>query len=124
METEGDLDETYISRSTESKENSRSPIDTSTTYFKLFNVSNKCAMYEVGEKHFPGYKPEDGYGYYRKCDGDLTIPPQKKVILMDKVCMELSSVPIALIQKLLCLQLFKIGFTKIHCIQFSIGANY
>ena len=83
MDTDGELDDTYMYRSTEAKELDQSPIDMSTTYFKLLDVTNECLMYEFGMKHFPGYEPEHGYGYVKKCGSLKSISPHNKVILMD-----------------------------------------
>ena len=83
-ETEGELDDSYMYRSTEAKKE-QSPIDISTTYFKLLDVTNECLMYEFGMKHFPGYEPDDGYGYVKKCDSLNFIPPHNKMIVMDEV---------------------------------------
>ena len=65
----------------------RRQIDISTTYSELFDVTDECLMYEFGMKHFPGYQPTDGFGYFKRPGSDSkSIPPHKKVILMDEVC--------------------------------------
>ena len=59
-------------------------IDLSTAYYKLFNVSEECLMYEFGMKHFPGYQPEHGHGYFKLRDKSesTNTSHHNKVILM------------------------------------------
>lgn len=43
-------------------------------------------MYEFGMKHFPGYQPEDGFGYFKTSVGDFKpIAPHKKLMLLNEV---------------------------------------
>lgn len=80
VEINGELDDTYMY--SEAKED-QSQIELSITYFKIFDVTNECLMYESGMKHFSDYQPQHGYGYVKTC-GDLkSIPPHNKMTLMN-----------------------------------------
>lgn len=83
-ETDGCLLKEYIT--SDDKKYVKKPIDKSTTFFKLHEVTNDCLMYEFAETQFPGYQPEDGYGYLKTIAGKLKETSRhKKLILMAEV---------------------------------------
>ena len=64
----------------------REPIDVSTTFYKLLDVAEECSMYQFGKNHFPDYRPESGFGYYKPTSDEVKrIQLHKRVIVM--VCL-------------------------------------
>ena len=81
----GELDDTYLSIDNQSAtEDQLISIDESTTFYKQFDVTNDCYMYEFAMEHFPNYQPVDGFGYFKLCDSDH-IQSHKRILLMKEV---------------------------------------
>ena len=46
------------------KKSHKTPIDKSTTFYKLHDVTEDCLMDEFATNFYPDYDPSDGFGYY------------------------------------------------------------
>lgn len=80
----GELDLEYSSQKTADELPKKDLlIDESTTSYKLWDIHKKCLMYEFAKEHYPGYQPQDGFGYYEEIDMESKL--HKKIILMDEV---------------------------------------